>query len=232
MAAVGDVDTSLATKCMDFCLALANQDQSFNFSLTIGPDFSFSLDTRRKAASPVIKKKASPSTLRRNARRREEYLQRKQNPSTVNPIDEVEVVSNVLSCDQCDYKAASEKGLRQHKRMKKHGLSKLASSGDSDCQATPEKTRTSSSSASLAVSPIGEASKEVSCQDCENDECSTHCCETHKCAGCEMIFNNHDDMNDHMLKTHPFLCHICHLDCVDYDGKFKHHNSIHVTKYP
>ena len=117
MAAVGDVDTSLATKCMDFCLALANQDQSFNFSLTIGPDFSFSLDTRRKAASPVIKKKASPSTFRR----REEYLQRKQNPSPVNSTEEVETVADALSCDQCDYKPASEKGLKQHKRMKHKG---------------------------------------------------------------------------------------------------------------
>ena len=84
----------------------------------IGPDFTFSMDTRSKAASPVIKKKASPSTLRRNARRREEYLQRKQNPSPVNSTEEVETVSNALSCDQCDYKPASEKGLLQHKRKK------------------------------------------------------------------------------------------------------------------
>ena len=84
----------------------------------IGPDFTFSMDTRSMAASPVIKKKASPSTLRRNARRREEYLQRKQNPSPVNSTEEVETVSNALSCDQCDYKPASEKGLLQHKRKK------------------------------------------------------------------------------------------------------------------
>ena len=88
MTAAGDVDTSLASKCMDFCHALANQGQAFNFSLTIGPDFSFSLDTRRKATSEGIEKKASPSTLRRNARRREKYLQQKQNPSAVNTIEE------------------------------------------------------------------------------------------------------------------------------------------------
>ena len=55
---------------------------------------------------------------RRNARRREEYLQRKQNLSTVNSTEEVLIVSDALSCDQCDFKPASEKGLRQHKRMK------------------------------------------------------------------------------------------------------------------
>jgi hypothetical protein len=76
------------------------------------------MDTGSKAASPVIKKKASPSTLRRNARRREEYLQTKKNPSKVKSTEEVETVSDALSCDQCDYKPASEKGLKQHKRMK------------------------------------------------------------------------------------------------------------------
>ena len=92
--------------------------QAFNFSVAIGSDFTFSMDTRSKAASPVIKKKASPSTLKRNARRREEYLQRKKNPSKVKSTEEVETVSDALSCDQCDYKPASEKGLKQHKRMK------------------------------------------------------------------------------------------------------------------
>ena len=118
MAAVAEVGSSLLSKCLDLCQALCNQGQAFNFSVTIGKDFTFSMDTRSMAASPVIKKKASPSTLRRNARRREEYLQRKQNPSPVNSTEEVETVSNALSCDQCDYKPASEKGLLQHKRKK------------------------------------------------------------------------------------------------------------------
>ena len=177
MAAVAEVGSTLLSKCLDFCQALSSKGQAFNFSVAIGPDFTFSMDTRSKAASPGIKKKASPSTLRRNARRREEYLQRKQNPSPVNSTEEVEIVSGALSCDQCDYKPASEKGLRQHKRMK-HKLSQPALT-------TPEKNRTSSSVASLAVSPSAEASRIMPCQDCENDDCSTHCCEIHKCGGCE-----------------------------------------------
>ena len=186
MAAVGDVDTSLATKCMDFCLALANQDQSFNFSLTIGPDFSFSLDTRRKAASPVIKKKASPSTLRRNARRREEYLQRKQNPSPVNSTEEVETVADALSCDQCDYKPASEKGLRQHKRMK-HKPSQPALT----CPASPESLReTVSYSAALVnsrpMSPIAEWQSKP---------------ET-KCAICKLDLNTHEEFVNHNTIIH------------------------------
>ena len=60
MAAVAEVGSSLLTWCLDFRQALSNQ--VFNFSLAIGPDFTFSLDTRRKEGSTVAKKKASPST--------------------------------------------------------------------------------------------------------------------------------------------------------------------------
>ena len=75
-------EDSLASKCMAFCQALASQGQVFNFSLSLGPDFTFSLDTRSKGVkSQVIKKKASPSTLRRNARRREEFKAKKQQNS-------------------------------------------------------------------------------------------------------------------------------------------------------
>ena len=229
MTAACDVETSLASKCMDFCQALANQGQAFNFSLTITSGFSFSLDTRKKAASPDVKKKASPSTLRRNAKRKEEYLKHKLNHSTVNHVEEVGAASSVPSCDQCDFKSVSEKGLRQHKRMK-HGLSQLAPSSASNIQATPEKNRTWSSVASLAVSPSAEASRIIPCQDCENDDCSTHCCNIHKCGWCEKMFSNHDDLSDHMATVHPFMCHICHMDCVDYNGRFKHHNEIHIVQ--
>ena len=91
MAAVTEVGSTLLSKCLDFCQALSSQGQVFNFSVAFGPDFTFSLDTRSKEASPVTKKKASPSTLRRNARRREDYLKLKQNPSSVNFIEEVEL---------------------------------------------------------------------------------------------------------------------------------------------
>ena len=158
MAAVAEVGSTLLSKCLDFCQALSSQGQAFNFSVTIGQDFTFSMDTRRKAASPVtmVKKKTSPSTLRRNARRREEFLKRKQNPSSVN-LCEVETVSNALSCDQCDYKAVSERGLMQHKRMK-HRATELASRS-----ATPERPRHKPrTSGSLSASPLLDTNREES----------------------------------------------------------------------
>ena len=80
MAGKENVDTPLLSKCLEFCQALANQGQVFNFSVAIGPTFTFSLDTRSKAVvnQVVKKKKPSPSTLRRNAKRRELYLAKKR----------------------------------------------------------------------------------------------------------------------------------------------------------
>ena len=70
-------DAFLASQCLDFCQMLAGKSLSFSFSLKIGNNFSFSLDTRGEAALSSAKKKQTPSTLRRNARRREQFLQKK-----------------------------------------------------------------------------------------------------------------------------------------------------------
>ena len=52
MSAVGEENSSLASKCMDFCQALAKKGKTFNFSLSIGSGFSFSLDTRSEDIRP------------------------------------------------------------------------------------------------------------------------------------------------------------------------------------
>ena len=87
MTAVGATD--LANKCLDFCQALSSQGTAFKFSLAMGSDFSFSLDTRVLASDTQAKippkKKPSPSTLRRNARRREVFLSKKRNPAPSSP---------------------------------------------------------------------------------------------------------------------------------------------------
>ena len=73
-------DVSLASQCLDFCQMLAGKSPSFSFSLTVGNNFSFSVESRGKAAlssPPKKKKRQTPSTLRRNARRREEFLRKK-----------------------------------------------------------------------------------------------------------------------------------------------------------
>ena len=86
-ASASGEESPLANKCFDFCKALASQGMAFSFSLTLGSNFSFSLDTREMAPHSVNEdkawKKKSPSTIRRNARRREEFLQKKQSPAAV-----------------------------------------------------------------------------------------------------------------------------------------------------
>ena len=110
MAAVGEADSTLVSKCMAFCQALAIQGQAFNFSLAIGPTFNFSLDTRGKVLKgPVAKKRTSPSTLRRNAKRREEFVNKKQqSPSARIPTENSAAALKKPKCDQCDFEAVSE----------------------------------------------------------------------------------------------------------------------------
>ena len=72
MDAVNESDSSLVNKCLDLCHALAGQGKAFKFSLTIGSTFTFSLESREGKETPPTRKKKSPSTLRRNAKRRED----------------------------------------------------------------------------------------------------------------------------------------------------------------
>ena len=202
MTAVDEVNSSLTSKCMEFCQALASQGQAFNFSIVIGPNFSFSLDTRSKAMlESGTKKRASPSTLRRNAKRREEFAKKKQNSSVRTTTEDDTATSNTLTCDQCDAAFKTRNGLKIHK-------------GKSHKEATkpPEKLREASSPGSpLSLSPIKDSSRIVPCKFCEEDfECEEEL-ENHKVAGC----------------AKQFVCKTCNVDCLDYDGRWRHEIQFH-----
>ena len=131
MSGPASEDAFLVAKCLEFCHALSSQGQVFNISISTRSGFS-SLDVRSKASpSNTPEKKASPSTLRRNAKRREEFLAKKQQSSP--DSGGVEAVAEALKCDQCEYVGASEKGLKQHMRMKHKNIAPL--------QSTPEIPR-------------------------------------------------------------------------------------------
>ena len=66
----------------------------------------------------ATKKKASPSTLRRNAKRREEFLKRKHQPAQQQEksetVKEKPRQRAAFQCDQCDNHFKSESGLKIH----------------------------------------------------------------------------------------------------------------------
>ena len=177
MCAVGEDNSSLASKCMDFCQALANQGEAFNFSLSIGSNFSFSLDTRSEEGKKSLRtKKPSPSTLRRNARRRQEYLNKKHIPVAVNQIAEVVAVSVAPLCDLCDYKAASEKGLKTHKRMK-HGPPRLTQPAATP--SSPENLRgPGQMKSAFNTSPLSLSNRDENCHNCGDPFSPSHQCES------------------------------------------------------
>ena len=78
----GNHDPSLSTQCLAFIQTLVNQKIGFNFHLTSG-QFSCSFDsngtvTAASARIPTEAKKKSPSTRRRNAKRRQQFLENKK----------------------------------------------------------------------------------------------------------------------------------------------------------
>ena len=88
-ATLSGEDSSLASQCLALCKKLVSQGKAFTFSLKINSNstLSFSLDNKEGKASAVspealTRKKVSPSTKRRNARRRAEFLKKKQSTST------------------------------------------------------------------------------------------------------------------------------------------------------
>ena len=75
-------DNLLSTQCLDFIQSLTNQKISFKFHLTSGP-FSCSFDnngtvTAAPARTPTEARKKTPSTKRRNAKRRRLFFERKK----------------------------------------------------------------------------------------------------------------------------------------------------------
>ena len=125
--AVNMQDSSLASQCLALCQTLASQGRGVQFSLTIESSFAFSLDTKDvvKLTAPKARKKPSPSTQRRNLRRRNEFLASKeaQSPAkaNLNGVDkhdedvletktrECKHVENpAMSCDICGHTTMTE----------------------------------------------------------------------------------------------------------------------------
>ena len=164
MTSVKEGNAVLLSQCLEFCQTLSSKSLTFSFALTVGDSFSFSLDTRGEVALvPKAKKnkKKTPSALRRNARRRAEFLRKKLEASTVDstqceqvPLTEAierAIDEKAFKCDQCDNIFKSENGLKIHVgKAHKKAISSLA---------TPDRLRQQvEGSVSPSASPLLESS--------------------------------------------------------------------------
>ena len=127
---MSEESSSLVSQCLAFCQMLATTNQAFNFTLTLGSSFNFCLDTRVKYLAPVSKKRSSPSTQRRNARRRQEYLDIKNSvgraeneKQTGSKSAEIKTFSQ--SCEICDFSANSSIALNIHMKKQHENLAQL-----------------------------------------------------------------------------------------------------------
>ena len=151
MAAMSDLEK----KCLELAQALVNQGQAFKLSVTSGT-FSLSLDTRGTTTKVMERprKKLSPSQMRRNQRRKEEFLKRKAEPPKEAPKDvnvndanpemeqeEEDSVAKDHECNFCEKTFESENGLKIHKgkihnkeilRSNSHSVSPLKASPGKD----------------------------------------------------------------------------------------------------
>ena len=109
---MGDKYATLATQCTEFCRHLDAQGRYFKFSISIGSDFTFSLDTKEDATTikEVRKKKLSPSSLRRNERRKLEFLNKKSTSSETKESSEKKTETSEKKAEASEKKAeTSEK---------------------------------------------------------------------------------------------------------------------------
>ena len=133
MSAVRTEMEATVDKCLAFCQALVSSNQKFTFAISIGKE-TFKFDNKELVASScVTKKKKSPSQIRREDRRREARKSKiteevVQIPPVITPqnheatekaaVPKQKSAVLAFKCEQCDYTSTSEKGLKQHARMK------------------------------------------------------------------------------------------------------------------
>ena len=106
------------TKCLDFCQALASKGHHFNLNLTLGNSITISLETKESQPTRLEeKKRKSRSTLKRNLKRKEEFLRKKCSETTVTKEqseEETSLQKKSFDCDQCEQVFSTDQGLKIH----------------------------------------------------------------------------------------------------------------------
>ena len=186
----------------------------------------YALCSGKEAGASKARKK-TPSTLKRDARRRNEFVKKKLEASTGKKIR----YEKVFKCDQCGNIFKSENGLKIHVG-KSH---KAVNPATPDCLRQQPKSSVSLSASPLLdtsreesspTSSVSETPKKIFCKSCRSFGSLSHTC--NQCAGCGKICNSRDDLAQHNNTIHPLMCYICFQFFKDKELKAKHWREIHL----
>ena len=183
----------LATHCLEFTKALVMQGVGFHFSITAG-SFSFSFDNSKgnrnsdTAWTPAKPEKTrkTPSTLRRNARRKELFLKKKSETLSCIPSSQTEI-NHPQSQDNC---SPSHDSIDSDNKVVHQNMGKgdwisnprshspiLQLDGNSD----PSGEDDDQSQLNDTKDAIVDNHSDILCAMCNNQMTPTHqCCETNE----------------------------------------------------
>ena len=234
---ISEEDSSLATQCLALCQALASQGKAFKFFIKIGSNFSFSLDNRDKSPSTKVekatstnlegrKKKPSPSSLKRNATRREIFLSKQKPP--ISP--EGAAVKKAAAEKATVEKEAAEKTAAEKtaalKRAADEKTAALKRAADKETaalkRAADEKTAAAAAAFSAAAAEKAAAVKEKCVAGTD----------TFKCERCKVYFESKVSLVLHMENKHRiFQCKYCTYKCTNQSKLKSHTECDHTNEY-
>ena len=229
----------LVTQCMEFCQQLMTKETSFSFSLSLGSSFCFSLDTKesasldsKRAASsglPGTRKKLSPSSLRRNIRRRQEFLLKKlgvdkssadtaaAEKATAEKADAKKVVTGNTAAEE----AAIEEAFVEEAVVQKDAVESLLTS----CCFCKLSNKTSRA---LRLHKKFSHRKELREFEEEHRETTGQSVTSTKlvCEKCNFAAENSESLRTHSRQKHRvFDCELCAFSSSSENGL-----NIHITK--
>ena len=169
----------MVNKYLEFCLTLVSQQQHFSISLTVGSSFSFSLDNRKESTNletrkvtslkkQMPRKKLSPSQVRRNLKRKQDFLKRKSEHSE-RESSALKVIT--FECDHCASIFKSETDWENHMES----AHKVVTFECDHCECIFKSK-----------------------PNLENHMDSAHKVITFECDHCESVFKSESDMKNHV----------------------------------
>ena len=192
------MNKDVVEECLAFCQALSNNNQLFSLSLKIGSD-TFNFHLKELVKSSCVKKKKSPSQLRREKRRRDE---RKQavTKAEEDAVEASEKSAVKLKCNPCGNSFGSEEELNAHNESVHKTLT------------SPEKERGIGAQCELQLSPLQVNRYEDNLSEQEGASSPVSLapelspvefpCVLNARQLCVKTFTLEEDLKNHMMKAH------------------------------